>query len=107
MYAVFMLISLIVPATDRSPTSMRISPSTFPLEWPFAFSEGVVRCEHGAALIIDVQGRNYALNGVAQSWANQYGYRDLAPMRLLNPEIPGTYKSFGTLILDSYDTLCN
>ena len=104
---VYLLILALSTTTSPSPNAIRIAPDSFPLEWPFAFPRGVVRCEHSHALVIEAEGRKYALNGVAQNWSDQYGYRDLTPMRLPNPEIPGTFLPYGSLVLDSYRALCD
>ncbi|MCA1790935.1 MAG: DUF2511 domain-containing protein [Thioalkalivibrio sp.] len=99
----FVLIVLFPPA----PTDMFVSRTTVSYEWPFTVDRGTVLCEHGSAIVMEAGGRKYALNGVAQNWAEQYGYEDVLPIRRPDPRFPNElYIPTNPLILDAYNTLC-
>lgn len=102
--ALYLVLLVLVPP-ER--TDMYVSPTTVSYEWPFTVDSGTVRCEHGSAIVLEVAGRKYALNGVAQNWANQYGYEDVRPIRRRDPRFPDDlFIPTNPLILDAFRELC-
>lgn len=48
--------------------------------WPFTVDDGIVDCEPGDRIVFRVGRITYAVNGLAQSWAEQEGYADIRPI---------------------------
>lgn len=101
------ILSLYVPRdtneTSRGAARGVISSATVPYEWPFKVPRGTLRCEHGSAVVFEVEGRVYALNGVAQNWASRYGYEDVLPLLRPHPEYSIGYVSVGPVISAGLD----
>lgn len=72
--------------------------------WPLTVRDVVVRCEvipasqvlH--AVTVTHRGTTYAVNGIAEAQRAKRGWRDIAPIWMANPEIPGTKIGIGALI---------
>lgn len=58
-------ISAIVP--ERPPGSIEIRQAEFGAQWPFKMTRGWLRCEGAGAIILNAQGKDYAVNGLASS----------------------------------------
>lgn len=89
---------------DPTSSGLVVSRRTFTeagMEWPLTADEGVLRCESGA-VVIEVYGNDYALNGMARSLGR---YRDLHDIWADDPEVEGLKISVGPLI-DMGLTLC-
>ncbi|HTH58257.1 MAG TPA: DUF2511 domain-containing protein [Cyclobacteriaceae bacterium] len=52
-----------------------ISKSDYGSSWPFSVEDGVLQCDRGAILFV-ANGKRYAVNGMAKSWAKSEGYDD-------------------------------
>lgn len=74
-------------------------------QWPLTVDAGVLRCMFPVpdrpqlhALLIVVDGATYAINGIAQSHAAKYGWRDVRPIWRENAAIPGTRVAMAPLL---------
>lgn len=63
-------------------------------EWPLTVDEGQIRCPGGGQLVLEVDGTEYALNGLAQG----AGYADIDPIWADDPEVDGLKVDVGWLI---------
>ena len=61
-------------------TGLKVSQEDFGDEWPFTVPDGELGCEEGAAYTFTHDGTVYALNGMADTWAEVFGYADLDPI---------------------------
>ena len=67
-------------------------------DWPFSVGEGTVECRHGGEVVFVSNGVTYSINGTADAFAQQRGYRDVRPIWLDNAAIPGTKISIAPII---------
>jgi hypothetical protein len=58
-------ISAIVPTPPRD--GIEIRQTDYGERWPFKVTRGWLRCEGAGAIILNVQGTDYAVNGLASS----------------------------------------
>ncbi len=64
--------------------------------WPLTVQQGILKCRAGSlALFVAPDGKEYALNGTA----NSKGYPRINPIWADNAKIPGTKKNIGVLII--------
>ncbi len=61
----FAIVSAIFPAQPRA--GVKIRQAEYGDRWPFRTSQGWLRCEGTGAVILTVQGKDYAVNGMAGS----------------------------------------
>lgn len=73
----FIVVSALVP--DRPRAGVEISQADYGERWPFKMAHGWLRCEGAGAVILNVRGKDYAVNGLASaryapiqaSWTNE------------------------------------
>jgi hypothetical protein len=58
-------VSALVP--ERPPGSIEIRQTDYGARWPFEMRRGWLRCEGAGAIVLTVQGQDYAVNGPASS----------------------------------------
>lgn len=83
-----------------------LTKAMFGRDWPFTVPEGVVRCEPGSIVVFRAGGVDYAVNGMAMSWAKRNGYEDLEPIWRDDPKLKGFKISIGPII-DAGLELCD
>lgn len=75
-----------------------ITRSQFGADWPFTVEKGKVHCYQGR-VTFESNGTIYAINGLAMTEARHgNGWKDVAPIWLPNPKIPGTKIGIGDII---------
>ena len=82
-----------------------ISKSSVDFDWPFAVASGRVECRNGCEVVFTSNGVTYSINGTADAFASQRGYRDVRPIWADNPAILGTKINIGPIISIGLD-LC-
>ena len=91
---------------QESASGMAVSQAQYGDDWPLTVAEGTLRCEHGYAVTFEApDGTKYAVNGMATTWASQYGYKDIDPIWADAPDGFAPMKSIGVLISDGLE-LC-
>lgn len=89
-----------------------VTRAEFGADWPLTVDGGTLRCKFPDserpqlhALLIEVGGDSYALNGVARTHAARNGWRDVKAVWRENPQIPGTKVAI-TPLIERASVLC-
>ena len=89
-----------------------VTRAEFGADWPLTVDGGTLRCKFPDsmrpqlhALLIEVGGTAYTLNGTARAHAAANGWEDMRPIWRDNPSIPGT-KVAVTPLLERAEALC-
>jgi hypothetical protein len=61
----FAVVSSLLPERPRE--GVEVSQADYGARWPFEMTHGWLRCEGAGAVILNVQGKDYAVNGRASS----------------------------------------
>lgn len=61
----FAVVSVLLP--EQPHDGVEISRADYGERWPFKITQGWLRCEGAGAIILTVQGKDYAVNGMAGS----------------------------------------
>ena len=61
----FVVVSALLPERPRE--GIEISQADYGARWPFKITRGWLRCEGAGAVILTLQGKDYAVNGMAGS----------------------------------------
>ena len=72
---IFGFLSVMALLSGYSPDSIEIRKTEYGDRWPFAIQQGWLRCEGAGAVILTVQGKDYAVNGIAST-----RYASMAPV---------------------------
>ena len=89
-----------------------VTRAEFGADWPLTVDGGTLRCKFPDserpqlhALLIEVGGDSYALNGVARTHAARNGWRDVKAVWRDNPQIPGAKVAI-TPLIERASVLC-
>ena len=64
----------------------------------FSVKDGVVRCVPAMQVVFQAGGVDYAVNGMAMSWADRNGYEDVDAIWRDDPKFKGLKISIGPII---------
>lgn len=93
-------------ATRPRPRPGYISKDRVSYEWPFTVDSGTVACvEDGLAIIFTTGGTTYAINGTAQTWADQFGWHDIDDIWRYRPDDPAVRVSINP-VFEVGEALC-
>lgn len=103
---IFLLLPVVALCISASAlaASSKISKADLKEDWPLVIDGGVLNCENlpGNAKLqlvtFTVDGKTYALNGLASSHAKNRGWSEIRPIWKENTAIPGTKVGIESLI---------
>lgn len=96
-------IGMVMLMPSSGPETIMLTKSDLKDPWPLSVDQVQLHCVEGSMLVLESNGKRYALNGSARSAAAKRDWAEVDAIWLANPELPGTKISASELIAKGHE----